>query len=152
MASRDLRAAVDAAVLHERTRRIMLVERYPAHEPRQHDPHYHAFNAARRRMRAAGLLRCTVCGACSHVELHHAWVEFAIQNAVDVEKLDEAAGLHLSDEEFKDWVESPGNLEPLCVLHHRGLMGVHNLPEPDWRALRIQDASYAPLAQILPRD
>ncbi len=133
---------------HDRTRRITLIERYPAHEPRENDPHYTLFNAARRRMRAAGLLRCAVCGATSNIELHHTHVEFAVQNAVDIERLNELLGLHLDDEGFKSWIEGPGNLEPLCVKHHRTIFGVHNLPEPDWNAIRIQREDLPPLAEI----
>lgn len=137
--------------LHERIRRIQLVERFPKHEPREDDPHYAGFNLARKRMKEAGLLRCAVCGSEERIELHHKYVEYAIQNAVDICRLDALLGLDLDAEAFAIWVESPGNLEPLCFEHHRGLLGVHNLPEPDWSAIRIQKHGIEPLASITRR-
>jgi hypothetical protein len=59
-----------------------------------------------------------------------------MQNGIDVSKLDKIAGLSLTDAEFIDWVQSPGNLEPLCSVHHRTQLGIHHIPEPDWNAVR----------------
>jgi hypothetical protein len=120
---------------------IRITEHIPAHEPRADDPHYAAFNAARRRLKSAGLLKCVVCGSEGTpeqpIELHHSHVEFSFQNGIDIAKLNELYGLHLDEASFADWINSPGNLEALCVEHHRGLEAVHLLPEPVWNAVRI---------------
>ena len=106
---------------------------YPDHGPRGE-----AFEKAKERMKALGLDKCVVpdCDTGAPIEYHHTWVENAMQNGIDVSKLDVIAGLHLTDAEFTDWVQSPGNLEPLCSVHHRTQLGVHHIPEPDWNALR----------------
>lgn len=125
---------------HQQKETIRLLLTIPEHAPRASDPHYSAFRAFERRAKAQGLDICAVCGSREKVEWHHSAIEFSLINAVDVQKFDELYGLHLSDEEFKVWVESPSNAEALCVLHHRGQEGVHLLPEPLWNALRVQKA------------
>lgn len=123
---------------HQANVAIKFIERYPAHEPRQKDAHYKYFNAAKRRMKKAGLLKCNVMASAHYglIELHHDKVEFAHINDIDENKFNELYGLHLDDEQFQVYVESEGNLEPLCTEHHRGVMGVHSLPEPEWQTLR----------------
>jgi hypothetical protein len=122
---------------HTETVTVGFIEVFPEHAPRKGDPHYAAFNAMKRRMKKAGLLVCNVCGATEHIEVHHSEIEFSHAAQVDLDKLNKALGLHLTDEEFVEWVESPGNAEPLCVLHHRGQEGVHSLPEPQWNVVRL---------------
>lgn len=124
---------------HDQTVTLHIVEHYPAHEPRENDPHYAAFHRARERMKRAGLLRCVIAGCTfpGPIELHHSHVEFALQNGVDIGKLDEAYGLHLDEASFADWINSPANLEALCPQHHRGALGVHCLPGPVWEPLRV---------------
>ena len=148
-----LREIEDASVVgltpaHQQRLTLHLLEFFPEHEPREHDAHYAAFNAMKRRAKAAGLDKCVVCGKVP-VEWHHTLVEFAFQNGVDVAKLDTAFGLHLTEEEFADWVESPGNAEPLCVAHHRGAEAVHSLPEPIWNAVRTWRDDLPPPVQVL---
>lgn len=130
---------------------IRILEHIPSHEPRAGDKHYAAFNAARRRLKKAGLLKCVVCGSEGTreqpIELHHSHVEFSFQNGVDVAKLNELYGLHLDETSFTDWINSPGNLEPLCLTHHRGLEAVHLLPEPVWNAVRIWRDDLPPVAE-----
>src|SRR5690242_17888677 len=107
---------------HDQRQTLRLIWHFPDHEPREGDPHYAAFEAVRRRMKAAGLLTCKVpgCRTGAPVQLHHTHIEFALLNAVDVGKLNEFLGLHLTDAEFQEWAESPGNLEALCQVHHTG--------------------------------
>lgn len=123
---------------HSKNVTVRFIERYPAHEPRKNDPHYKYFNAAKRRMKKAGLLKCNVQSKFHYglIELHHDKVEFAHINDIDETKFNELYGLHLDDEQFQIYVESEGNLEPLCTEHHRGTTGVHSLPEPEWNTLR----------------
>jgi hypothetical protein len=123
---------------HQQEVVIRFIERWPAHEPREKDPHYKLFHQAKARLKRQGLLVCQVESDYHYgqIELHHSKVEFAHANDIDLEKFNHAYGLHLSDEEFQEYIEQEGNLEPLCTLHHRGQEGVHSLPEPEWNALR----------------
>ncbi len=113
---------------------------YPPHETRAGDKHYAAFTAFEKRCRAMGLAVCAVksdhhAGA---IQCHHADIEFSLQNDVDLQKFDELYGLHLAnDEDFRAFVESPSNAEWLCLYHHIGAEGVHVVPEPLWRAIRV---------------
>lgn len=131
---------------HEQSTTLKVIEFFPAHEPRESDPHYHAFVAVRSRLAALGRLKCWVCGkdqaaAGQPIELHHNIVEFALANGIDLtrfaEKFPEFKATWNSEEEFLAWVESEGNLLPLCKLHHTGAQGIHCLPYPVWRALAI---------------
>lgn len=123
---------------HTVTEHLTLIYAYPAHEPREHTPEYHYFNAARARMKKLGLLKCWICGTTENVELHHNACEFALSQAVDWEKF---AADHLdwhisSDEDFKRMIEGEGALLPLCVLHHRGIEGIHTIHMPAWTTLK----------------
>jgi hypothetical protein len=112
---------------------------YPAHEPREKDPHYKAFEKARKRILAGGV-GCWICGAKEHIELHHSEVEFAAATGVDLSKFEELYPQYAieSEEEFLAWVESEGNLLALCALHHRGpCSGIHHVPEPNWKLQRF---------------
>lgn len=132
---------------HEKEVTVRFIERFPAHEPRESDPHYKFFLAAKARMRKQGLLKCNVVSDYHYggIEVHHSEVEFSHIGDIDLGKFNQLYGLHLDDAAFQQYVEGPGNMEPLCVLHHRGQEGVHSLPEPEWRTLR---ASKDPKAMI----
>jgi hypothetical protein len=81
-------------------------------------------------------------------ELHHSHLEFSQINASDFSKVNEALGLHLTDDaDFQRWAESPGNLEVLCSAHHRTAFGIHVLPEPLWNAVRFRKAGLEPAAR-----
>ena len=133
----------DTVAAHEQVVTVQFIERWQEHAPRKDDPDYKLFNAARRRMDTAGLLICAIadCNCYGGIELHHSLLEYAHAGDIDLDRLNKAYGLHLTDEEFAAWIESPGNLEPLCVGHHRGVYGVHSLPEPEWNAYRVAKAS-----------
>lgn len=133
---------------HEQEVRVTFIERWPEHEPRAHDPHFKAFREAKARLKKAGLLVCNVKGDTHYgqIELHHALVEFAHVEDIDVAKFNELYGLHLSDDAFRDFAEGApatndkgepvNSLEPLCTEHHRGVRGIHSLPTPEWGVLR----------------
>lgn len=129
---------------HDQRLTIHLVEHIPPHGPR--GPH---FEAAKKRMKELGLTKCCVpdCDTGAPIEYHHSIIEHAWQGGVDVDKLNQAYGLHLTDAEFVDWVEGPGNLEPLCTVHHRTQLGIHALPEPLWNAVRVWKADMQPPAE-----
>jgi hypothetical protein len=141
---------------HTQNQTIHIQEFFPAHEPRESDPHYHLFNAARKKLKSAGKLICWVCGkdeaaAGAPIQLHHDKVEFALQNGVDLEKFEEKfpdLNIH-SEEEFFAFVESEGNLTPLCQLHHTGKEGVHLLPKPMWIALAYWKDGLPPPGEVV---
>lgn len=133
---------------HQQRETIHLICSYPEHETREHDPYYHLFNQARKRMKEMGLLKCVVCGKEDHIELHHSRIEFSLQAGVDLQKFNEYYGLHLHNEdEFRQYIEGPGNLEALCQDCHRGPSGIHVLPQPFWEAKRVWRADLQPPAQ-----
>jgi hypothetical protein len=119
---------------------------YPSHPARQDDPHYVDFEAYRRSHIATA--RCAV-GAhrgdfseCSSgdtnkgLELHHAHVEFALQNGIDLKWLAKDYPGIDDPEHVGAWVESGQNLIFLCEKHHRGHGGVHVATASDYEAER----------------
>lgn len=117
---------------------------YPAHEPRQNDPHYVDFAAYRRRtVKDARCIYAVQVGDDSEcdkdhpLELHHCHIEFALQNAIDLKRLEKvypgvSDRLHVGA-----WVESGTNLEWRCRWHHRGHAGVHCATASDYEAERF---------------
>lgn len=134
----------DTVPAHDQRLTIRLVEHIPAHGPRGA-----AFDAAKRRLKALGLDKCIIegCDTGAQIEYHHSLFEHAWQGGVDIEKANRAFGLHLTDADFKAFVQSPGNLEALCAVHHRTQLGVHALPEPLWNLVRVWRADLPPPAE-----
>src|SRR5690348_18311380 len=71
--------------------------RYPDHAPRKSDPHYADFRAYKKKRRANGTYYCDfavqhrngdVSECQGQVECHHAHIEFALQNGVDLALLE----------------------------------------------------------------
>jgi hypothetical protein len=140
---------------HDQKLTLHLVTHVPEHEPREEDPHYHLFEQVKARMKRQGLWKCVInddyCGG--NVELHHSHIEFSQANSVDLDRVNRQLGLHLdSDDEFQEWIESPGNLEALCAVHHRTHFGVHVIPGPLWEPLRYRKASAKPAAEAQTAD
>lgn len=117
---------------------------YPAHEPREHDPNYRDFEAYRRRTKATA--RCvyamqtgddTECDLEHPLELHHSHIEFALQNNVDLKRLEGAYPGVSDPDNIGLWVESAENLEWRCRWHHRGHAGVHCATSSDYEATRF---------------
>jgi len=135
---------------HSQNLTLHLVTNVPSHEPRETDPHYHLFNEAKARIKRQGLWKCIIGDdLCSGTpELHHSFIEFSQIENTDPNKVAQAFGLHFeNDEDFQEWIESPGNLEVLCSAHHRTRFGIHELPEPFWSALRFRKAGSLPAAE-----
>lgn len=117
---------------------------FPDHEPRESDPHYKDFDHLRRTLKAdpkrwrcdIGTLRgdYSECDLHSPLELHHAHIEFALTNAVELKWLANAYPGVDTPEEVGAWVESAENLQVLCRFHHRGAGGVHNASHADFEA------------------
>jgi hypothetical protein len=138
---------------HDQRLTIHLLAHVPEHAPRASDPHYHLFERAKARLKRQGLWKCVVGDdlCCGEPELHHTHVEFSQINAADPDKLEQALGLHFeNDEDFQAWVESPGNLEVLCVAHHRTHYGVHVVPSALWEQLRWHRAGAPAPVEFVP--
>lgn len=131
---------------HQSTQHLTLLDSFPAHEPRKTDPHYAAFNACRQRLKKLGKLQCWINNAdCDHtrpIELHHSIVEFSLANIVDSKHFGELyPEFHVADDEsFLTWIEGEGNLLPLCVVHHRGVLGIHSILYSPWLVQRFMKA------------
>lgn len=128
---------------------------FPEHPARKDDPHYVDFDHYHRLHRATA--RCYVgehigfdecldaqgnlcvidaAGQMSGLELHHAFVEFSLQNGIDLAAL-EIDFPGISDPtQVGAWVESDPNFMWLCVFHHRAAGGAHTASASDWTAER----------------
>lgn len=114
---------------------------YPEHPARQSDPHYVDFNHFRQQTHATA--KCSIgehrndyteCDLDHPLELHHAHVEFSLQNGVDLAWLEvDYPGISDPDN-VGAWVESAANLIWLCRFHHRGHGGVHVAAASDYEA------------------
>lgn len=138
---------------HDQMMTLHLKQHVEEHEPRESDPHYHLFEAAKSRLKKQGLWKCIIDDELCQggPELHHSHVEFSEANATDPGKVGRALGLHFdTDEEFQQWIESPGNLEVLCAAHHRTRYGIHVLPAPLWEAVRYHREGLEAPAEFIP--
>lgn len=119
---------------------------YPAHDPRPTDPHYLDFDHLRRVWKAdPDKWQCEIgkhrndfsdCDLIHPLEVHHAIIEFSLQNGVDLAWLEvDYPGISDPDE-VGAWVESATNLQVLCRFHHRGSGGVHSATASDFSAER----------------
>jgi len=114
---------------------------YPAHPARTDDPHYVDFNHYHKATHDTA--KCSIgehrddfseCSLDKPLELHHAHIEFSLQNGVDLKWLEvDYPGISNPDEVGK-WVESAENLVWLCEFHHRGSGGVHVAAASDFEA------------------
>ena len=114
---------------------------YPEHAARTSDPHYIDFEEYRRRTKETaqcviGLHREDFSECHGGLELHHAHVEFSLQNGVDLKWLEKDYPGISDPEKIGAWVESADNLEWLCESHHRGSGGVHVATASDYEAER----------------
>ena len=126
---------------HDQNTTHHYVVHYPAHPERTNDPHYKDFNAFRRRTKNTA--QCSVgahrndfseCSLEKPLELHHAHVEFSLQNGVDLKWLEiDYPGISDPDS-IGAWVESAENLMWLCENHHRGPGGIHVAAASDFEA------------------
>jgi hypothetical protein len=112
---------------------------YPEHPARTSDPHYADFEAYRKKTRSTakceiGLRRNDFSECSGELELHHAHVEFSLQNGIDLAWLEiDYPGISDPDN-VGAWVESASNLEWLCEFHHRGASGAHVASASDFEA------------------
>jgi hypothetical protein len=147
----DLKAGLVTAA-HQQALTLHMLTHIPSHHPREEDPHYHLFEQAKARLKRQGLWKCVIDDdLCEgQPELHHSHVEFSQINQVDPKLIEKHLGLHFeTDEDFQEWVESPGNLEVLCVNHHRAHYGIHVIPGPLWDAVRYRKKGTKAAAEFL---
>jgi hypothetical protein len=97
------------------------VMHFPAHPARKDDPHYADFNAYHRKHHDTAT--CYIgdrvgTEQCSDgpLELHHAHIEFSLQNGVDLAALEKDYPGISNPDEVGDWIESEQNFRWLCVL------------------------------------
>ena len=68
------------------------------------------------------------------LELHHAFVEFSMQNGVSLEALEKDFPGISNPDEVGAWVETDQNFRWLCAFHHRAAGGAHTASHSDWTA------------------
>lgn len=112
---------------------------YPPHPARTEDPHYKDFEEFRKRTHATakcdiGAHRDDFSECSGGLELHHAHVEFSLQNGVDLQWLERDYPGISDPDSVGAWVESAANLIWLCEFHHRGHGGVHVASASDYEA------------------
>jgi hypothetical protein len=114
---------------------------YPEHPAREGDPHYRDFEEFRRRTKATA--QCSIgahrqdfseCSLDKPLELHHAHVEFSLQNGVDLKWLERDYPGVSDPDRVGAWIESADNLIWLCEHCHRGRGGVHVATASDYEA------------------
>ena len=126
---------------------------FPDHPARTSDPHYVDFNHYHVLHRSTA--RCYIgehigFGDCRDaqfnlapapetgeqpgLELHHAYVEFSLQNGVDLSALEKDFPGISNTTDVGAWVESDVNFRWLCAFHHRGPAGAHTASHSDWTA------------------
>ena len=126
---------------------------FPAHPARADDPHYVDFEHYHREHRitarcyigehigfdecrdAQGKAAAAVDGKPQPgLELHHAHVEFSLQNGVNLAALERDYPGISDPTQVGAWVESGANFRWLCAYHHRGASGAHTATHSDWEA------------------
>lgn len=125
---------------HDQSESHAYVMHYPEHPARTDDPHYKDFEHYRKTH-----VHNAVCGFAARrggdtsecqggLELHHAHVEFSLQNGVDLALLErDYPGISNADE-VGAWVETGDNFVFYCAFHHRGHGGVHVAAAADFEA------------------
>jgi hypothetical protein len=68
------------------------------------------------------------------LELHHAIVEFSLQNGVSLTALEHDYPGISDATQVGAWIESDQNFRWLCAFHHRGPAGAHTASHSDWSA------------------
>ena len=138
---------------HEQRETHAYFMHFPAHPARKDDPHYVDFDTFHKTHRATA--RCWIgervgfdeCrdahgdtagidpgGVQTGLELHHAHVEFSLQNGIDLSALEHDYPGISNTTEVGAWVETGTNFRWLCAWHHRGASGAHTASHSDWEA------------------
>ena len=75
-----------------------------------------------------------IVGEQPGLELHHAHVEFSLQNGVDLAALEKDYPGISDPSQVGAWIETDQNFRWLCAWHHRGAAGAHTASHSDWEA------------------
>lgn len=154
----------DAVAAHSQSVSHAYVVHFPEHPPRDGDPHYIDFTHYHRKTRATarcytgervGFQDCRDAqgnpvvidanGQMSGMELHHAHVEFALQQGISLEALEKDYPGISNPNEVGAWVESEANFRWLCVFHHRtNAGGAHAVSHSDWEGSQYVRGLTAP--------
>ncbi len=140
---------------------------FPPHPARESDPHYADFDHYHRKTR--GTARCYIgerigFGDCLDaqgrpcpptdggaeqpgLELHHAHVEFSLQNGISLTALEKDYPGISDPNQVGSWVESEANFRWLCAFHHRGAAGAHTAAHADWEASQYVLGLISPAAK-----
>jgi len=129
-------AAHDQLMVHRYT------VHYPAHEPREKDPHYAELREFKRRRKAAGTYYCDwghahyadECDTSHPLEAHHSVIEDAMFNEVDMVLLERDYPGISAPGVVGAWLDGEHNLMLLCRVHHRSAQGVHTASASDFEA------------------
>lgn len=142
-----------AVAAHSAPQTHHYVVHFPEHPARPDDPHYVDFNAYHNKTRPTA--RCyvgerigfgdcrdaqgTQCaidtkGQQSGLELHHAHIEFSLQNGVSLAALEKDYPGVSDTTSVGAWVETAANFRWLCAFHHRGAGGAHTSAHSDFEA------------------
>jgi len=150
--------------IHCNPRMLKELAFYPAHDKRAETPEY---KKVHHHMAVELDLPCLICGVknstlkdktqnlygAKAIETHHHVIEWALANAIDVDKFNKAllpslAHKHadkpeyktpFTEQQVKDWVDhSPDNLWCLCDVHHRAVyFGIHEISYPIWAPMDL---------------
>jgi len=120
--------------------------RFPEHPAREDDPHYIDFNHIHNAWKKdPDKWQCLIgkhrgdfseCDLQHPLELHHAHVEFALQNGIELAWLEKDYPGISDPDKLGAWVESAENLVVLCQFHHRGHGGAHVASASDYEGLK----------------
>lgn len=144
----------DDVAAHDGAQTHHYMVHFPEHPARTADPHYVDFNHFHKKYRPTA--RCFIGEKIGYdgckdaqgnpcpdpgegkpqngLELHHAYVEFSLQNGIDLAALEKDFPGISDPDTLGAWVESDQNFRWLCVHHHRGAGGAHTASHSDWTA------------------
>lgn len=156
--------------IHGEFQQLTEADFYPEHRKRKESSEYRKVHQEIISKHNAG---CVVCGVtesilsdpekkkdkainyyqATQMELHHHHIEWALANAIDVDKFNKLLKVHLARlhpecqmyKTFMDqatilaWIDHrPHNLMPLCDVHHRHkYYGIHKVSYPNWTAANL---------------
>ncbi len=161
----DAKKVAKQVKIHGSFRGLKEAAFYPEHEKRHETKKYRAVH---KKLVVEKDLPCLICGvkhsdlndeekrvnpkinpfAAKQMETHHHIIEWALANAIDVEKFNNILRLHLkyrhpneelyckpmTKEDIRNWVDHhEHNLWVLCDVHHRHkFFGIHEITGPMW--------------------
>ncbi len=165
----QLKVQQQVSKVHQNARVLKELAFYPAHDVRKETPEY---ARAHKHMTIELDLPCIVCGVkhstlgdakenrygSKAMETHHHVIEWALANAIDVDKFNKAILPNLrhrhpdrreyaapfTQKQVADWVDHhEDNLWVLCDVHHRAkYLGIHEITFPIWGPMDLLRADF----------